>query len=111
MAGTFTISKRSNGEFQFNLSAGNGQIVLTSEGYSDKANCKNGIESVRKNSQDDKRFARLTAANGKFYFNLTATNGQTIGTSQMYADASGRDSGIASVAANAPDAEVVDATA
>ncbi|MBP6749557.1 MAG: YegP family protein [Xanthomonadaceae bacterium] len=111
MAGTFTISKRSNGEFQFNLKAGNGLIVLTSEGYSDKANCKNGIESVRKNSQDDKRFARETAANGKFYFNLTATNGQTIGTSQMYADESGREGGIASVAENAPNADVIDNTA
>lgn len=111
MSGKFVISKRSNGEFQFNLKAGNGQTILSSEGYSDKANCKNGIESVRKNSQDDKRFARETAANGKFYFNLTATNGQTIGSSQMYADEAGRDGGIESVKANAPDADVTDETA
>ncbi len=111
MAGKFVISKRSNGEFQFNLKADNGQSILSSEGYSEKASCKNGIESVKKNSQDDKRFARETASNGKFYFNLTATNGQTIGTSQMYADEAGRDNGIDSVKANAPEAEVVDETA
>jgi uncharacterized protein len=111
MAGKFVISKRSNGEFQFNLKAGNGQTILSSEGYSDKTNCKNGIESVKKNSQDDKRFARETASNGKFYFNLTATNGQTIGSSQMYADEAGRDGGIDSVKTNAPEAEVVDETA
>jgi uncharacterized protein YegP (UPF0339 family) len=111
MAGKFVISKRSNGEFQFNLKAGNGQTILSSEGYSDKSGCKNGIESVKKNSQDDKRFARETASNGKFYFNLTATNGQTIGSSQMYADEAGRDSGIESVKTNAPEAEVVDETA
>lgn len=111
MAGKFVISKRSNGEFQFNLKAGNGQTILSSEGYSDKSGCKNGIESVKKNSQDDKRFARETASNGKFYFNLTATNGQTIGSSQMYADEAGRDNGIDSVKTNAPEAEVVDETA
>lgn len=108
MAGSFVISKRSNGEFQFNLKAGNGQVVLTSEGYKAKASCLDGVASVRKNSQDDQRYVKAAASNGKLYFNLTATNGQTIGTSQMYADEAGRDTGIASVKANAPDAEIVD---
>lgn len=108
MAGKFVISKRSNGEFQFNLKAGNGQVILTSEGYKAKPSCLDGVASVKKNSQDDKRFSKGTASNGKFYFNLTATNGQTIGTSQMYTDANGRDDGIASVKANAPTAETVD---
>lgn len=111
MAGKFEISKRANGEFQFNLKAGNGQVILGSEGYATKEGCTGGIESVRKNSQDDARFERRTASNGKFFFNLTATNGQTIGSSQMYADQSGRDNGIASVKANAPDAAVDDQTA
>src|SRR3546814_8582650 len=88
MSGKFEISKRANGEFQFDLKAGNGQVILSSEGYSAKGSCINGIESVRKNSQDDARFERKTASNGKFFFNLTATNGQTVGSSQMYADES-----------------------
>ena len=104
--GKFIITKRTNGEFQFNLKAGNGQVILTSEGYTTKANCKNSIESVRKNSQDDKKFDRNTSKNGKFYFNLKATNGQIIGTSEMYESESARDNGIASVAKNAPDADV-----
>ena len=111
MAGKFEISKRANGEFQFNLKAGNGQVILSSEGYSTKASCTNGIESVRKNSQDDARFERKTASNGKFFFNLTASNGQTVGSSQMYADEGGRDNGIASVKTNAPGAAVDDQTA
>src|SRR3546814_17553644 len=102
MSGKFEISKRANGEFQFDLKAGNGQVILSSEGYSAKGSCINGIESVRKNSQDDARFERKTASNGKFFFHLTATNGQTVGSSQMYADESGRDNGIASVKPNAP---------
>ena len=111
MSGKFEVSKRSNGEFQFNLKAGNGQVILSSEGYSSKPNCLNGVESVRKNSQAEARYERKTASNGKFFFNLTATNGQIIGNSQMYADQAGRDSGIASVTSNAPSATLDDTTA
>ena len=111
MAGRFEISKRSNGEFQFVLKAGNGQVILTSEGYAAKASCSTGIESVRRNSQDDGRYDRKTAGNGKLFFNLTAGNGQVIGSSQMYADDAGRSNGIASVRENAPAAAVQDASA
>lgn len=108
--GTFVISKRKNGEFQFNLKADNGQTILTSEGYTTKANCNNGIESVRKNSVEDARYERKTSSNGKFYFNLKASNGQIIGTSEMYESESGRENGIESVKKNAPDADIKDET-
>nr|WP_199156223.1 YegP family protein [Pedobacter sp. ASV2] len=106
--GKFVITKRKNGEFQFNLNAGNGQTILTSEGYAAKSSCENGIESVRKNSQDDSKFEKKSSTNGKFYFNLKATNGQVIGSSEMYESSSARDNGIASVQKNAPDASVDD---
>lgn len=108
--GKFVITKRSNGEFQFNLNAGNGQIILSSEGYSSKAGCENGISSVRNNSQDDSKYDRKTSSNGKYYFNLKATNGQVIGSSQMYEAESSRDNGIMSVKTNAPDATIEDNT-
>lgn len=104
--GTFVISRRKNDEFQFVLKAGNGEIILTSEGYSSKANCTNGIESVKRNSQDDSKFDKKEAKDGRTYFNLKATNGQIIGSSQMYSSTSGRDNGIESVKKNAPSAEV-----
>jgi uncharacterized protein YegP (UPF0339 family) len=109
--GKFVISTRKNGEFQFNLLAGNHQVILSSEGYAAKASCLNGIESVRKNSADDARFERKEAANGKFYFNLKSTNGQVVGSSQMYESETGCENGIASVKTNAPDATVEDETA
>ncbi|GGH28990.1 YegP family protein [Dyadobacter endophyticus] len=109
--GKFVITKRANGEFQFNLKAGNGQVILASEGYTTKAACENGVESVRKNAQDDARFERLTSKNDKFYFLLKATNGQSIGSSEMYESAASRDNGIESVKKNAPDAEVDDQSA
>ncbi|MFT3676872.1 MAG: YegP family protein [Chitinophagaceae bacterium] len=109
--GKFVITTRKNGEFQFNLKAGNGQTILSSEGYSAKASCENGIESVRKNSQDDSKYESKTSANEKYYFNLKASNGQIIGTSEMYESAASRDNGIASVKSNAPDATVDDQSA
>ncbi|ANE50403.1 YegP family protein [Flavisolibacter tropicus] len=108
--GKFVITKRSNGEYQFNLKAGNGQTILSSEGYSSKAGCDNGIDSVRKNSQDDSKYDHKVSSNGKYYFNLKATNGQIIGTSEMYESVSSRDNGIASVKTNAPDATVDEQT-
>jgi uncharacterized protein YegP (UPF0339 family) len=106
--GKFVIKKRINGEFQFNLKAANGEIILTSEGYNGKAGCQNGIESVRKNAPDDNRYDRKIASNGQYYFNLTATNGQVIGTSERYNTSSSRDGGIESVKRNAPTAIVED---
>ena len=46
----FEIYSDKAGEFRFRLKASNGQIIAVSEGYTSKANCKNGIESVKKNS-------------------------------------------------------------
>ena len=106
--GKFVITTRKNGEFQFNLKANNGQVILTSEGYTTKAACLNGIESVKKNSPEDSKYERKEANNGKPYFNLKAANGQIIGSSQMYESASGMENGIESVKSNAPDATIED---
>ncbi len=106
--GKFEIKKDKAGKFRFNLKAGNGQVILSSEAYNSKSACDNGIESVRKNSADDGRFERKTAKNGKAYFNLKAANGQVIGASQMYASTASMENGIASVKNNAPDASIDD---
>jgi uncharacterized protein YegP (UPF0339 family) len=105
--GKFVISTRKSGEFQFNLKANNGQIILTSEGYSSKAACENGIASVKTNSTNEERFEKKSSSNGKPYFVLKANNGQVIGSSEIYESEGARDNGISSVMANAPDASVV----
>ncbi len=108
--GNFFISERVNQEYQFNLKSENGEIILTSEGYVQKASCYKGIESVKVNAQDDSRYDRRVAVNGKDYFVLKARNGEIIGKSQLYSSKSGMESGIASVKSNAPTAEIVDET-
>jgi len=104
--GKFEIVQRQNGEFQFNLKADNGKVILTSEGYTSKAACINGIESVRKHALLPTSFDRRVSANGKVYFNMVAANGKVIGTSEMYESVAGMDNGIESIMSNAPMARV-----
>lgn len=110
MAGWFELGRSSDGQYRFVLKAGNGETILTSELYKAKASAQNGIESVQKNSADDARYERKTAANGKTFFNLKAANSQVIGTSQMYASEQSRDAGIVSVKTNGATTTIKDNT-
>jgi uncharacterized protein len=49
-AGKFVIKKDKAGKFRFNLIAGNGQILVSSEAYESKASALNGIDSVKTNA-------------------------------------------------------------
>jgi hypothetical protein len=112
MAGKFEIKQSTNGKFHFNLKAGNGQIILSSEMYESKAACENGIESVKKNAGDENRYERRTSTAGDPYFVLKAGNGQEIGRSETYQGGEAAcENGIKSVMTNAPDASIVDTTA
>lgn len=111
MAGKFELYKDKAGEFRFRLKAGNGEIILASEGYKQRASAENGIDSVRRNAPLDERYERKDSTSGKPMFNLKASNSQVIGTSELYSSASARDAGIESVKRNAPDATLVDLTA
>lgn len=111
MPAQFELYKDKKGEFRFRLKAGNGEIILSSEGYKDRAGAANGIESVKKNSDLLARFEKKTSAAGKPYFVLKAANHQVIGTSEQYSSEDARDNGIKSIIANARLAGVEDQTA
>ncbi|WP_217350562.1 YegP family protein [Azonexus fungiphilus] len=111
MPGKFEVYTDKAGEFRFRLKASNGQAILASEGYKTKASCLNGVESIQKNAPNDARYESKESKSGKFMFNLKATNGQVIGTSELYESAASRDNGIESVKKNAPEATVVEVTA
>jgi uncharacterized protein len=108
MAGKFEVREGSTGKFRFNLKAGNGQIILSSEAYESKQGAEKGIESVKKNAADDTRYERKTASNGEAFFVLKAGNGEPIGRSETYSSVSAMENGIESVRKNAPDAVVED---
>ncbi len=105
----FIIKKSSNDQYYFTLWSVNEEIVLTSEMYTTKLNCKNGIASVKVNAPFDKNYERKISDNLKYFFVLkSAQNGQTIGVSKMYASSTDRENGIAIVKRDAPIAETED---
>ncbi len=106
----FSIEDSSDEQFYFNLHAVNKEIILTSEMYTTKQNCKNGIDSVVENAPDDENYDRLISKNDMYYFNLKAGNDKVIGTSEMYTTSSARDNGIEAVKRDAPIAEIEDNT-
>ena len=93
--GNFVMKETKNGGVKFDLKAGNGEVIATSEAYSGDAACKKGIESVRKNAVEAKledqtvegfetvtnpKFEVYTDKAGEFRFRLTARNGEIIAT-------------------------------
>ena len=118
--GKFLI-KETDAGCRFNLVAGNGQVIGTSQTNSSMDACKNGIESVKANApiaevedQTKEGYKELTNPKfevyvdkaGEFRFRLTAKNGQNILASEGYSQLSGCMNGIESVKTNAPEAEV-----
>ena len=109
MPGKFEIyQSEKNEKYYFRLKAGNGEIVLTSQGYASKSSAMNGVESVKTNCNDDSSYEKSTSSSGKFHFSLKARNGQIIGSSQMYKTEKGRNNGIAAVGRAADNASVVE---
>lgn len=120
--GAFVIKKVNTG-IMFNLKAGNGQVIATSEVYTTAASCKNGIQSVRKNAPianlEDQtnegyatekfpKFEMYVDKAGEFRFRLKATNGEIIAASEGYTAKESCENGIQSVRENAPVAEIVE---
>jgi uncharacterized protein YegP (UPF0339 family) len=110
MAAKFDLKVAADGQYMFNLKAANGEVILTSERYKQKAGAENGIASVRTNAAQDSNYDRKTARSGEPYFVLKAGNGEVIGTSEMYSSTSAMEKGIESVKRNAPEAAISDET-
>lgn len=118
--GKFVVKTTATG-VKFDLKAGNGEVIATSEVYASEAACMNGIESVKKNAPEaavenqtvegyatekHPKFEVYQDKAGEFRFRLKATNGQVIATGEGYKALAGCMNGIESVKKNAPDAEV-----
>lgn len=103
----FTVfQSEKNNQYYFNLKAGNGEVILQSEGYEQEAGARNGVTSVAKHSADESNFEEREAKDGRTYFVLKASNGEIIGKSQMYKSDSGLKNGIQSVMENAKGGEI-----
>ena len=117
--GKFVVKETATG-FKFDLKAGNGEVIATSEVYTTKAACLNGIESVKACCVGDvedqtvenvvpvkhPKYELYTDKAGEFRFRLKAKNGEIIATSEGYKTKASCENGIESVKKNAPEAEI-----
>jgi len=118
--GKYEIKETKSG-YVFNLKAGNGEIIATSETYSSKDSCENGVDSVKNNApianledQTVENFEEMTHPKfemyidkaGEYRFRLKAKNGENICRSEGYKAKAGCLNGIESVRKNA-DSEIV----
>ena len=119
--GKFVIKEVKSG-IKFDLKAGNGEVIATSEVYNSMESCKNGVASVQKNApvaavenqtvegyavEKHPKFEIYKDKAGEFRFRLKATNGQIIAVGEGYKALAGCMNGIESVKKNAADATVV----
>ena len=118
--GKFEIKNTKTG-IKFNLKAGNGEIIATSEVYTTEAACRKGIESVRKNAlsavedqtvepievQKHPKYEVYQDKSGEYRFRLKARNGEIIAVGESYMKKTSCLNGIDSIKRNAPDAEIV----
>jgi len=120
--GKFVVKKTNTG-VKFDLKAGNGEVIATSEVYTTEDACRNGVESVRKNApvapvedqtvegyatEKHPKFEVYEDKGGEFRFRLKATSGQIIAVSEGYKAKASCMNGIESVKKNAVDAPVVE---
>lgn len=119
--GKFVIKEVKSG-IKFDLKAGNGEVIATSEVYNSMDACKNGVASVQKNApvaavenqtvegyatEKHPKFEVYKDKAGEFRFRLKATNGQIIAVGEGYKALAGCMNGIESVKKNAADSPVV----
>ncbi len=120
--GKFVVRNTNTG-VKFDLKAGNGEVIATSEVYSSKDACLKGIASVQKNApvaavenqtvegyaeEKHPKFEVYADKAGEFRFRLKATNGQVIAVSEGYKAIASCLNGVESVKKNAPEAPIVE---
>ncbi|MBO5286508.1 MAG: DUF1508 domain-containing protein [Clostridia bacterium] len=129
--GKFIIKKTPTGAFNFSLLAANKEkIAVSSQVYTTKSACKNGIASIGKHSlkcvqegriedQTLQKVEKKTCPKfevyldkaGLFRYRLIASNGESIAMSEAgYKSKSGCLNGIKSVSVNSQDPEIIDET-
>ena len=113
----FEVLESADGQYYFNLLAANDQIIGTSETYVSLANANRGVEAVIENVGDylalnaarrGGRFVVFEATDGRYFFQLRATNGAIVLTSQGYSSEAAALNGTFSVAENGTSAEAYD---
>ncbi len=119
--GKFVVKTTKTG-VKFDLKAGNGEVIASSQVYKSEATCRKGIASVQKNAPiagvEDQtvadyatlkhpKFEVYEDKSGELRFRLKSTNGQIIAVGEGYKSKKSCLNGIESIKKNAPDATIV----
>ena len=119
--GKFVIRTVKTG-IMFNLKAGNGEVIATSEVYTTEAACRKGIASVIKNApiaaledqtaegfktEKNPKFEIYTDKKGEVRYRLKAKNGQIIAVGEGYKAKKSVLNGVESVRKNAAEGNIV----
>ena len=115
------VLRRVSSGIKFDLKAGNGETILTSEVYTTEAACRKGLAAVEKHAPlaaiedqtvsdyakcKNPKFELYMDKASQYRFRLKASNGEIIGVSEGYAQKTSCQSGILSVRKNAEEAEI-----
>jgi uncharacterized protein YegP (UPF0339 family) len=85
---SFDLWQSDNGEYYFHVAAGNGAILLASEGYQTRMGALGGILSVLDNGGIESRYTIKKGADGDYYVSLKAANGEIIAVAEGYSTSS-----------------------
>ena len=118
--GKFIVKNTATG-VKFDLKASNGEVIATSEVYTNERNCMKGVASVQRNApkaevedqtvenfetKKHPKFEIYTDKKGELRFRLKAKNGQIVAVSEGYKSMAACVNGIESVKKNAADGKV-----
>lgn len=118
----YVLAQVSTG-YKFNLVAGNGEVIASSQVYKTASSAKKGIASVaatapvanieNQTEKDFKpalnpKFEVYKDKKGEFRFRLKAKNGQIIASGEGYSKLDSCLKGVASVQKNAKDAKIAE---
>ena len=110
MASSFVLKQHENGEIYFNFQNSDGEVVLISDNYSDKALAEEAIKEVKVNSLMSQQLAAGRTKDGGQFFVIKGSNGDILVKSALYTSQMVMDNALHCVKDNVCIAEVMDLT-
>ena len=110
MASSFVLNQNESGEIYFNFLNSDGEVVLISDFYSDKALAEEAIKDVKLNSLMSQQLAAGKTKDGGQFFVIKGSDGDILVKSALYTSQMVMDNALHCVKDNVCVAEVMDLT-
>ncbi len=93
----FDKTTGSDGKIYWKLLAENGDVLMSSRGYSKESEAIDAIGAALRYARHESRFDRRETEQGQYFFRLISPAGRVLGWSEMYHSKHGRDNGIVTI--------------